>query len=134
MNSEMKRYRFSTRDLVTIAILSALGGVMSVYIGYLGNMVNRVVGVPFGAGQFMAGLHLFWIVISWGLIRRTGVGTMTGLLKGVIEMLMGSTHGAVIIGVSMIQGMLFDLTRQEHSQLLMGLVYIVAVELAWIKQ
>lgn len=115
-----KVYRFTTRDLVTIAVLSALGGVLSTYVGYLGNMVNRMVGVPFGAGQFMAGLHVFWMVIAFGLVRKTGSATACGLLKGVVEMLMGSTHGAVIVLVSLIQGGIFDgtmlLARNKESR------------------
>jgi len=102
------KYRFTTRDLVTIAVLSALGGVLSTYVGYLGNLVNRMLGVPFGAGQFMAGLHVFWIVIAYGIIKKTGAGTITGILKGVVELLTGSTHGIVIVIVSAIQGAVYD--------------------------
>ena len=65
----MRKYYFSTKDLVTIALLSALGGVLSTYIGYLGNMVNHIIGVPFGAGQFLAGLH--------GITRKKGAATVT---------------------------------------------------------
>ncbi|MCK4717951.1 MAG: ECF transporter S component, partial [Thermoplasmata archaeon] len=105
---KMPTYRFSTRDLVTIAVLSALGGVLSAYVGYLGNMVNHILGVPFGAGQFMAGLHVFWMVVAYGLVRKAGASTLTGLLKGMIEMLTGSTHGAVIVLVSLVQGSVYD--------------------------
>ncbi|MFO7991388.1 MAG: ECF transporter S component [Thermoplasmata archaeon] len=104
-----KEHFLSTKDLVTIALLSALGGGLSTYIGYLGNLVNRMVGVPFGAGQFMAGLHVIWIVLAVGITRKKGVGTATGLLKGTVELFMGGTHGVVIVVVSMIQGILVDL-------------------------
>jgi ABC-type thiamin/hydroxymethylpyrimidine transport system permease subunit len=101
--------RFTTRDLLVIAVLSGLGGVMSTYIGYLGNMMNQLVGVPFGAGQFVSGLHVVWLVLAAGLVRARGVGTVTGLLKGVVEFLTGSTHGSVIIIVCLIQGIVIDL-------------------------
>ncbi len=104
----IQKYYFSTRDLVIIAVLSSVGGVMSVFIGYLGNLVNSIVGTPFGAGQFLAGLHLFWIVISYGLIRKTGSPTLTGLIKGLVELFMGSTHGIAIVLVSGVEGLLFD--------------------------
>jgi ABC-type thiamin/hydroxymethylpyrimidine transport system permease subunit len=103
------KYRLSTKDLTTIALLSALGGVLSTYVGYLGNLVNHIVGVPFGAGQFMAGLHVLWILLAVGITRKKGVGTATGTLKGVVEFFLGSTHGVVIIVVSMVQGLLVDL-------------------------
>lgn len=98
----------TTKDLVTIALLSALGGVLSTYIGYLGNLMNHIVGVPFGAGQFMAGLHVLWIMLAIGLTRKKGAGTVTGIVKGVVELFTGSTHGIVIVLVSSIQGMVAD--------------------------
>lgn len=105
----MKKYYFTTKDLVTIALLSALGGVLSTYIGYLGNMVNHIAGVPFGAGQFMAGLHVIWIMLALGITRKKGAATATGLLKGVIELFLGGTHGIVIVVVSLVQGLIPDL-------------------------
>lgn len=99
----------SIKDLATIALLSALGGVLSTYVGYLGNMMNHIVGVPFGAGQFMAGLHVLWIVLAVGITRRKGAGTVTGFLKGVVELFTGSTHGVVIVVVSLVQGLVVDL-------------------------
>jgi energy-coupling factor transport system substrate-specific component len=105
---ETPKYYLSTRDLLIIAVLSALGGVLSTYIGYLGNLVNRMLGVPFGAGQFMAGLHVFWIVIAYGLIKKTGSATLAGFVKGFVELLTGSTHGLVIVLVSGGQGLLYD--------------------------
>lgn len=103
------KYYFTTKDLVTIALISALGGVLSTYIGYLGNMVNHIIGVPFGAGQFMAGLHVTWIMLALGITRKKGAATVTGLLKGIIELFLGSTHGIVIVFVSLVQGLIPDL-------------------------
>ena len=98
----------STKDLVTIALLSALGGVLSTYIGYLGNLVNHIIGVPFGAGQFMAGLHVLWIILAIAITKKKGSGAITGLLKGVVELFTGSTHGVVIVVVSLMQGVAAD--------------------------
>jgi len=108
-----------TRQIVTIAILSALGGSLSTFVGYLGNLVNIALGVPFGAGQFMAGLHVFWIVLMRVLVPRHGVGTMGGLLKGTVEMFTGSTHGIVVVIVSLAQGVVIDIagliTRNKND-------------------
>ena len=113
-----KEYYLSNRDLLIVAVLSGIGGVMSTYVGYLGNLLNRIFVVPFGAGQFVSGLHIFWFILAAGLIRRPGAATAVGLLKGVIELLTGSTHGVAIILVSMVQGMLVDvvlLIGRRHS-------------------
>ena len=99
-----------TRQIVMIAILSALGGSLSTFVGYLGNLINLTLGVPFGAGQFMAGLHVFWIVLMRVLVPKNGVGTTGGLLKGTVEMFTGSTHGIVVVIVSLVQGAIIDVT------------------------
>ena len=104
-----RRSRLDVRDLVLIALLAAVGGVLSTYVGYLGNLVNRLVGVPFGAGQLIAGLHVIWPLLARGLVGRFGSGSLTGLTKGAIEFLSGGTHGVVILLVSLAEGLLVDL-------------------------
>jgi ABC-type thiamin/hydroxymethylpyrimidine transport system permease subunit len=102
------KYYFQTKDLVKIAIISALGGVSSTYIGYLGNMVNRFLGVPFGAGQFLAGLHIFWIILGVGLVKKSGTCTMVGVLKAVVELFTGGKLGVFVILLSGVQGAIAD--------------------------
>ncbi|MDD2442871.1 MAG: ECF transporter S component [Desulfotomaculaceae bacterium] len=113
-----KKYYLSNRDLLIVAVLSGIGGVISTYVGYLGNLLNRVFGVPFGAGQFVSGLHVFWIILAAGLIRKPGAATAAGLLKGVIELFTGSSHGIAIVLVSLMQGVIVDvillLTRRHN--------------------
>jgi energy-coupling factor transport system substrate-specific component len=109
LRSEEKKPYMSNRDLLIIAVLSGIGGVMSTYIGYLANLLNSVLGVPFGAGQLLSGLHVFWIILAAGLIRKPGSAVTAGLLKGCIEFLTGGTHGIVIIIVSLAQGLIVDL-------------------------
>ncbi|MDD4903884.1 MAG: ECF transporter S component [Candidatus Bipolaricaulis sp.] len=106
--SEM-RHRFDVRDIVLMALLSAVGGVLSTYIGYLGNLVNRLFGVPFGAGQLISGLHIVWPLLARALVGRFGAGTLTGLTKGAVELFTGGTHGVVILLVSAVEGLFVDL-------------------------
>jgi len=108
----LKSARFSldlsTADIVSIAILSALGGVLSTYVGYLANLVNDFVGTPFGAGQFLAGLHVFWLILTRCMTGKSGSGTLAGLLKGLVEMLSGSVHGAMVVLISVLEGFIVD--------------------------
>jgi energy-coupling factor transport system substrate-specific component len=106
--NQHKKHSIGTRDIVTIAILSSLGGALSTFVGYLGNLINLSLGVPFGAGQFLAGLHVFWLVLIRVLVPRNGAGTAGGLLKGLVEIFTGSTHGIVIVIVSVVQGLIID--------------------------
>ena len=103
-----ERSGFELRDLVLVALLAAAGGVLSTYIGYLGNLINRLFGVPFGAGQLIAGLHVVWSLLARLLIGRFGSGTLTGVLKGAVEFLSGGTHGVVVLVVSLVEGLLVD--------------------------
>jgi ABC-type thiamin/hydroxymethylpyrimidine transport system permease subunit len=127
-----KGYRLTTKDLVTVALLSALGGVLSTYIGYLGNLINHIFGVPFGAGQFLAGLHVLWIVLATGITRKKGVATTTGFIKGLVELFMGSTHGIIIVLVSLVQGILVDAVlfstraKAERSPIMYGIAGAIA--------
>ncbi len=102
------RYRFDVRDIVLIALFSAAGGVLSTYVGYLGNLINRLFGVPFGAGQLIAGLHIVWPLLARAFIGRFGSGTLTGVTKGVVELFTGGTHGVVIVLVSGVEGLFVD--------------------------
>jgi len=92
-----------------VALLASVGGAMSAYVGYLGNLVNRFLGVPFGAGQILAGLHVLWPLLAAGLVGRMGAGMLTGVVKGAVEFLMGGTHGVVIVLVSGVEGAFVDL-------------------------
>jgi ABC-type thiamin/hydroxymethylpyrimidine transport system permease subunit len=105
---EMRRYYFSTRDLLMMAALAALGGVASTYIQTLANAVHAVLGFP-GATQILAGLHVLWLVLAIGLTGRQGSGTVTGIVKGAVEFLSGNTHGILIVLIDVVAGILVDL-------------------------
>jgi len=104
------KYYFSTRDLVLIAVISSLGGVLSTYVGYLGNMLNNLMGVPFGAGQFMAGLHIFWIMLVYGLTKKKGTALMAGFLKGFVEFLSGGKLGILAVALTVFQAAIIEIS------------------------
>ncbi len=133
-----KAHFFSTRDLVLIALIASIGGVLSTYITYLGKILGHMIGLPMGGGQIIAGLHIVWLVIAFGLVGKPGTALVTGLLKGLIELFMGSTHGVIVVAITLLEGGLFDLVmvsgrvsaslsnhRWEHSR-----NYIVSTYLA----
>ena len=82
---------------------------MSAYVGYLAHLINHLFGVPFGAGQVAAGLHIYWLVLIFLIVRKSGTPTLAGLIKGIVELFSGGSHGIIIIGVSLIQGLILDL-------------------------
>jgi energy-coupling factor transport system substrate-specific component len=98
---------FSTRDLLMMAALAALGGVTSTYVSAAGRIVQSFVGIP-GAMQWAAGLHILWLTLAVGLTGKQGAGTVTGILKGMVELLTGNPHGLLVVLVDVVAGILVD--------------------------
>lgn len=110
LKSKTQNYYYNTNDLVMIALFSALGGVLSTFVGYLGNLINQIIGIPWGGGQIVAGLHVFWIIFIYLLTdRKVGVALMTGVLKGFVEFFSGSAHGILVVVLSGTQGLAIEL-------------------------
>ena len=99
---------FSTHDLLMMAALAALGGVVSTYVNAIGDFFQSIFGFA-GTTQWAAGLHVLWLTLAVGLTRKQGAGTITGLLKGAVELLTGNTHGLMVVLVDIVAGLLVDL-------------------------
>jgi energy-coupling factor transport system substrate-specific component len=104
---EQRRTYFTTRDLLLMAALAALGGVVSTYVNAIGDLFQSVFGFA-GTTQWAAGLHVLWLTLAVGLTRKQGSGTITGLLKGGVELLTGNTHGLLVVLVDIVAGLLVD--------------------------
>jgi ABC-type thiamin/hydroxymethylpyrimidine transport system permease subunit len=100
---------FKTRDLALIIILSALGGGVSVLVGYAGNLMKALPILPMGAPQILSGVHVLWILLAGLLIRRTGAATLTGAVKGLVELTLFSVHGVQVLPVSIVEGLVAEL-------------------------
>lgn len=124
-----KQFYFSTKDLITLAILAALGGISSTYINALGDATQAIAGVP-GLTQWAAGLHVLWIVLALGITQKIGAGTVIGILKGFIELLSGNTHGIIILLVDLVAGILVDLVFFVFNKRQSIWVYCLAGALA----
>lgn len=103
-----RNYYFTTRDLLIMAALAALGGVSSTYINLVGDFFQSFLGFA-GTTQWAAGLHVLWLVLAVGLTKKAGTGTITGILKGGVELFSGNTHGLLILLVDLAAGILVDL-------------------------
>ncbi len=103
-----QRYYYTTRDLLLMAALAALGGISSTYINFIGDFFQSFLGFA-GTTQWAAGLHVLWLILAVGLTKKTGAGTITGLIKGGIELFSGNTHGLLVLLVDLAAGILVDL-------------------------
>jgi ABC-type thiamin/hydroxymethylpyrimidine transport system permease subunit len=101
-------YYFTTRDLLLMVTLAALGGITSTAVNTLGDSVQALLGFA-GTSQWAAGIHVLWLTLAVGLTGKLGAGTMTGLLKGGVELLTGNTHGILVVLVDLVAGVLVDM-------------------------
>lgn len=115
-----RSFFFSTRDLIIMAVMAALGGVASTYINSISDAVHAFLGFP-GATQWAAGLHVIWIVLAIGITGKPGTGIITGALKGAVELMSGNSHGIIILLINLVAGLLVDfgflLFRNKRSLL-----------------
>lgn len=100
--------RFETREIAIIVVFSALGAVMSVPVGYLGNYLKTFPAIPLGTGQILAGVHVFPTALTMLLVRRRGAAAATGTVKGLVEAVLFSFHGFSVIIMSGVQGLVLD--------------------------
>jgi ABC-type thiamin/hydroxymethylpyrimidine transport system permease subunit len=102
--------RYTSKELAFITVISALGSIMSVQVGYLGNYLKTLPLLPLGTGQMLSGLHLIPLTISGLYIEKRWVITTTSTVKGLLEAVLFSFHGLPVILMSILQGMMIDLT------------------------
>ena len=106
--SRSRQHFFSLHELLIMAALAALGGVSGSAVSLVGAAVHAVIGLP-GGLQFMAGIHVLWLVLAVGLIRKSGAATVTAVLKGVVELLSGNPHGLIVVLMCGLGGIVVDL-------------------------
>ena len=106
-NTARKSYYFTTRDLLVMAVLAGLGGVASTAVNALGDLMQAMLGFA-GTTQWAAGLHVTFLLLAVGLTGKVGAGTVTGCLKGGVELLSGNTHGVIVLLVDVAAGLLVD--------------------------
>ncbi|OPY25247.1 MAG: ABC-type cobalt transport system, permease component [Methanocella sp. PtaU1.Bin125] len=109
MGAGKDKYYFSTRDLVTIAIIGALGGIFSVYMGYIIADAYNAIRVWFPVAESLSGIHVIWIVLVLGITNKKGTGTLVGLMKGIVEFFMGSRLGLFVVLLSLIEGLFAEI-------------------------
>ncbi len=118
---KIREFYFSTRDLMMMAALSALGGITSTYVNMIGDFFQSLLGFA-GTTQWAAGLHVIWLMLASALVGKPGAATITGVIKGFVELFTGNTHGILVVIVDIVAGLVIDfvllLARKKRPNLL----------------
>ena len=120
-----KIYYFSTRDLMMMAALAAVGGISSTYINMIGDFFQSFLGFA-GTTQWAAGLHIVWLMLAASMIRKPGAATTVGIIKGIVEFLTGNTHGLIVLIVNITAGLIIDLVLIGNKKNKFNLLYYLA--------
>jgi len=110
MEKKRKKYYFSTFDLVLMALIAGIGGVINGSFMYtfiqpfkpLFTFLGPVSWVP------LSGLYVVWPIIIRLLIRKRGAATLYGLIQGFVEMLAGNRLGPWAILFAGTEGFFID--------------------------
>jgi len=106
--TQSRPHFFSLHELLIMAALAALGGVSGSAVSMIRTAVHALVVLP-GGMQFFGGIHVLWLVLAVGLIRKPGAATITGVLMGAVELLSSNPHGLIVLMYAVLGGIGVDL-------------------------
>jgi energy-coupling factor transport system substrate-specific component len=108
MKRMIRRLRYSTKDLILIAILAAVGLAVKPLIKPLMHFVTTPLGIP--GGTLAGGFYMMWLTLAMAMTKRFGAATLTGLLQGFIVLISGwfGSHGALSIFTYAFPGLVID--------------------------
>lgn len=86
---------YTTRDIVVMGVLIALGGVFKAYWGQARLMIEALFG-PYAVFVVSPGFYI-WAIFACHLVRRPFSGTISMVLGGVVEILAGNPFGIPVL-------------------------------------
>jgi len=100
---------FSTRDLIVISTLAAIGIALKPLINPLFKMISAPLMVP--GGSFAGGFYMMWLALAVVLVRKPLAGTLFGFLQALIVILVGmmGNHGALSLLTYFLPGVVADI-------------------------
>jgi energy-coupling factor transport system substrate-specific component len=97
------KYRYTTLDILIIAVIAAIGGVVSAYVvGAWAKFIEGAMG-PFGAALNNP-FFIFWGIVAVLLVPKPGVAIISSLLTGIVEVVAGSLDGSIVLVFTFLQG------------------------------
>lgn len=96
-------FNYSTRDIVIIAIIAAIAGVVNTGTGNLWYLANSSLG-PLGGALLQGAFMWAYILAAW-LIRKPGAALSVGIIEAAVEILLGNASGIGTLGWGIFQGL-----------------------------
>jgi len=96
-------FKYTTRDLILLAVIGAISGVVNTGTGIVWNAANAA-GGPL-AGAALQGMFVWAYLLAFFLVRKPGSMLIVGILETAIEALLGNPSGVATLGWGLTQGL-----------------------------
>jgi energy-coupling factor transport system substrate-specific component len=96
-------FQYSTRDIVIIAVIAAIAGVVNTGTGNLWYLANSSLG-PLGGAVLQGAFMWAYVLVMW-LVRKPGAAIFLGLIETAVEVLLGNASGIGTLGWGITQGL-----------------------------
>ena len=96
-------FQYTTRDIVIIAVIAAIAGVVNTGMGNLWYLANTSLG-PLGGAILQGSFMWAYILVVW-LVRKPGAAIFLGLIETAVEVLLGNASGIGTLGWGLTQGL-----------------------------
>jgi energy-coupling factor transport system substrate-specific component len=97
---------YSTRNIVIIAIIAAIAGVVNTGVGNVWYLLNTSLG-PLG-GALLQGAFMWAYVLAAFLVRKPGAALLVGVIESAVEILLGNAAGIGTLGWGVSQGLAIE--------------------------
>ena len=94
--------KYTTRDIVILAVIAAIAGVINTGVGNVWYAANTSIG-PLG-GALLQGAFMWAYILAVWLVRKPGAALIIGIIETVVEILLGNAAGISTIGWGLAQG------------------------------
>jgi energy-coupling factor transport system permease protein len=131
------KLNYTTKDIVTIVVVSVINGLIGAGWGYIWNIAAAI---PTIGTAFSAAITFIWFVgplVTFYLIRKPGVAALTQLLTGIVAVLAGHPAGVVAYGWYVLEAIgaevgfaVFAYKRWDAPAMLLA-GFLQAINYAW---
>jgi energy-coupling factor transport system permease protein len=96
-------FNYSTSDIIILAVIGAIAGVVNTGTGIIWNAANAA-GGPL-AGAALQGAFMWAYLLAFFLVRKPGAMLVVGIIETAMEALLGNPSGISTIGWGITQGL-----------------------------
>ncbi len=111
---------YTTQNLVIVAVLAAIAGVINTGMGNIWYLANTSLG-PLG-GALIQGMFMWAYILAAFMVRKPGVALAFGIIESATEVILGNAAGIGTLGWGISQGLAIEAILLICSYRRFGLV------------